>query len=461
MARSRWLQALAALLVVALAVPLALSRVVFVGELRRGGPGSGWAVVGLTWFVVALAAVAAGGWAFLTARRQFDRRARVMAAAVATSPDWVWGSDVDGRITFSNEAVTEVLGYQAEALAGASVFTLLANEASRCRARALLSESLRLASGWDDVELIWAHKGGWDVALRGSGEPARDRKGRIVGFGGSRRIVGEDRTPRAVVVSARQRVTAVLASGAVDVALQPIVDLASGRLIAVEALARFHDGRSPDAWFADARDAGRSHELDELTFNAALPLLPLIPDSVYLSVNASPELLMDAGFRQRLIESGVPLGRVVIEITEHARVADYGDLNAALSPLRARGVRFAIDDTGAGYASLSHVLQLNPDIIKLDRALIANLDGDRARRSLVTALVLLALDVGATVTGEGVETEIQKDTLATLGVDHAQGYLLARPTTDRTVWQEWWTQSTRAPRPVVAAPAQRPRPIDH
>jgi EAL domain-containing protein (putative c-di-GMP-specific phosphodiesterase class I) len=99
------------------------------------------------------------------------------------------------------------------------------------------------------------------------------------------------------------------------------------------------------------------------------------------------------------------------------------------------------------------VLQLNPDIIKLDRALIENLDDDRARRSLVTALVLLALDIGASVTGEGVETDTQKDTLATLGVDQAQGYLLDRPTTDHNVWQRWWSRSW-APRGVVAAPAQ-------
>ena len=103
-------------------------------------------------------------------------------------------------------------------------------------------------------------------------------------------------------------------------------------------------------------------------------------------------------------------------------------------------MRFAIDDTGAGYASLSHVLRLNPDIIKLDRDLITNLHADRARRSLVTALVLLALDVGAAVTGEGVESRGQLETLADLGVDHAQGYLLARPTTDAARWQEWWNR---------------------
>ena len=102
-------------------------------------------------------------------------------------------------------------------------------------------------------------------------------------------------------------------------------------------------------------------------------------------------------------------------------------------------MRFAIDDTGAGYASLSHVLKLHPDIIKLDRDLIDTLDTDAARRSLVTALVLLALDIGATVTGEGVETVGPARGAHSLGVDQAQGYHLARPSTDRSDWDRWWT----------------------
>lgn len=132
-------------------------------------------------------------------------------------------------------------------------------------------------------------------------------------------------------------------------------------------------------------------------------------------------------------------------------MSDYDQLNAALAPLRERGVRFAIDDTGAGYASLSHVLRLHPDIVKLDRDLIENLDDDRARRSLVTALVLLALDVGATVTGEGVETVTQWETLATLGVDHVQGYLVAPPSTAWMQWQTWWGRHWTSRCPVESA----------
>ena len=115
--------------------------------------------------------------------------------------------------------------------------------------------------------------------------------------------------------------------------------------------------------------------------------------------------------------------------------------HARLQAWEQRGRSSAVDDTGAGYASFSHVLQLRPDIIKIDRSLIAKLTTDPARRSLVTALVLLALDLDACVTAEGVETPSELETIATLGVDQVQGYLLARPTSDSERWRRWWTRN--------------------
>lgn len=449
MATRRWVYALAAVLT----VECVFSVSVVIAEAQAHGPGTTLAGLGLVCFGLGLVAAAALTGSLLTARRELDRRDQVIAAAAATTHDWVWETDVEDRITYSNQAVTELLGYQAEGLVGMSTFDLLADDEARATATMRREQSNVVSAGWDDVELEWRHRDGSVVSLQGSAAPLRDRRGNITGFRGTRRLVNDDPHPHQAANAARHRVTDVLASGALDIALQPIVSLISGETIGVEALARFRDGRSPDLWFRDAHDAGHTRELDELAFTAALPLLRMLPDPVYLSVNASPELLMDMSFRQRLVQSGLPLGRLVVEITEHARVADYAELNGALAPLREHGVRFAIDDTGAGYASLSHVLQLNPDIIKLDRALIANLDDDRARRSLVTALVLLALDVGASVTGEGVETATQQETLATLGVDQAQGYHLARPTTDPNVWQHWWTRNWTQHVPLQATPA--------
>lgn len=250
--------------------------------------------------------------------------------------------------------------------------------------------------------------------------------------------------------AAARRVTDLLGGAVrVDVALQPIVEVGTGRLIGAEALSRFSDGRSPMAWFGDAHVAGLTRRLDELTFLNALSAFDDLPESAFLSVNASPELLLDSAFRERVLRSGRPLDRLLVEITEHSQVVDYDDLDAALDSLRRFGVRFAVDDTGAGYSSLNHVLRLRPDVIKLDRDLISDLGHDGARRALVTALVLLAVEVGASVTGEGVETPVQLDALHDLGVQHAQGYLLATPTTDTAAWRAWshrtWRQGAPAP----------------
>ena len=237
--------------------------------------------------------------------------------------------------------------------------------------------------------------------------------------------------------AARHRVADLVEHRGVEVALQPIVDLGTGRLVGAEALARFPDGRCADTWFDEANTTGQALNLDRLAFTTAVRAASALPEGCYLSVNATPELLLSGTLVAGLVEHQVPLHRLVIELTEHVKISSYSDLQACLAALRERGVRLAIDDTGAGYASFNHVLQLRPDIIKIDRSLIANLTEDPARRSLVTALVLLALDLDASVIAEGVETASELTTVAALGVDCAQGYMLARPSTDRLRWERW------------------------
>lgn len=257
----------------------------------------------------------------------------------------------------------------------------------------------------------------------------------------TRRRLRRAMRPREVSVArheaARQRVDHLLQRRSLDVALQPVIDLTTGRLAGTEALARFPDGRSPDIWLAEAVDTGQGLALDHLAFTSAIRHLKRLPAQCYLSVNATPELIMHGQLADVLSAQNVPLERLVIEVTEHVRISSYADLHACLAQMRERGARLAIDDTGAGYASFNHVLQLRPDIIKIDRSLIANITEDAARRSLVTALVLLALDLDATVVAEGVETASELNTLAMLGVDCAQGYLLARPSTDHSRWRRW------------------------
>jgi EAL domain-containing protein (putative c-di-GMP-specific phosphodiesterase class I) len=118
---------------------------------------------------------------------------------------------------------------------------------------------------------------------------------------------------------------------------------------------------------------------------------------------------------------------VVLELTEHVPVEDYAVLNAALAPLRACGARVAVDDTGSGFASLRHIIDLHPDIIKLDIAITRGIDTDPSRAALAGMLAGFAVEMGIDVVAEGVETLAQRDRLLELGVVHGQGDLLGRP----------------------------------
>jgi EAL domain-containing protein (putative c-di-GMP-specific phosphodiesterase class I)/AmiR/NasT family two-component response regulator len=208
---------------------------------------------------------------------------------------------------------------------------------------------------------------------------------------------------------------------------QPIVDLRDGRLAGVEALARFdaEPDRPPDVWFAEATAAGLALELELTAVHAALADLERVPDGAYLSLNMSPGTAVSAQFGDVL--GRFPPGRIVIEITEHAHVDDYQELGASLRDLRERGARVAIDDAGAGFASLRHILKLEPDLIKLDMTLTRGIDADRAKRALAAGLISFAAEIDAAIVAEGIETEGELEALRNLGVLFGQGYFLAKP----------------------------------
>lgn len=455
---SRWLR----LLLVAGAVEALLALVVRLDEINRFASGERSvatviAVVGLAWLLVLLVAVGGVVRLMYRARRRLAVSETAMVSVGATSQDWLWEADTQLRLTYCSPRVAQHLGYQSEDLLGVQMPSLMpAGEAER--AWQITGEALASRTGWRDVELTWQHADGHLVTLQGSGEPIFDETDQVVGFRGSRRPVTHAMTVERELIAARARVSAAIEGDEIDVALQPIVDLMTGRLCGAEALARFRDGRSPDVWFADARDCGLGLALDRHTFTAALQTLARLPDDAYLSVNATPELIVDPLWQRELLEGGWPLERLVVEVTEHVEIDRYDEIKIALVVLRERGLRLAIDDTGAGYASFSHVLQLHPDIIKIDRSLISQIERDAARRSLVTALVLLALELDASLTAEGVESSTELDTLVSLGVDCAQGYYLGRPSTDQRRWGAWaaktWQGST-SPRSAVARTGRR------
>jgi EAL domain-containing protein (putative c-di-GMP-specific phosphodiesterase class I) len=241
--------------------------------------------------------------------------------------------------------------------------------------------------------------------------------------------------------AAHVRIRDLVDEGQVSVALQPIVDINTGRTLGVEALSRFpSEFGDPSRVFAAAHAVGLGQELEQLAAANAYALMPLLGRDQYLALNLSPDVALLLAYRG-LNVPGIPLHQLVLEVTEHAAVENYAPLLHELAPLRERGLRVAVDDAGAGYASLNHIVELAPDIIKIDRCLVDGLSHDAGRRSVVSAFVTLAVDLGATVVAEGVEEMSDLDAVRDLGVGAAQGYLLARPSTDRGDLERWLTSS--------------------
>ena len=229
-------------------------------------------------------------------------------------------------------------------------------------------------------------------------------------------------------IDARLRVQRVLDEPDVlSMAFQPIIDLSAGRIIAVEALARFNVTplRPPNMWFADAREGGLGIELEMLAVGRALAHLPSLPSGVAITINVGPETIVSPRLAQALL--GVPPQQVVLELTEHTAFDQYPDLAPALQALRRAGVRIAVDDAGSGRSRSTRMLTLAPDLIKLDRELIFGIDLDPVRRALVSSLAAFAASTGAEVLAEGVETQAELEAVWALGVRYAQGYYLGRP----------------------------------
>ncbi len=222
-----------------------------------------------------------------------------------------------------------------------------------------------------------------------------------------------------------QRVSEVLEAESIEPFFQPIVSLRSGRVVAYEALARFPGSptHSPDRWFADAWQVGLGIPLELLATRAAVRALPHLPRRVALTINASPVTVATDAFRDAL---GEDAERVVVEITEHQEIADDA-FHLKLAPLRAAGGKVAIDDFGAGYASLSQILTVAPDWIKLDLSLTHSLTTNPVARALAAAIVGFAQEVGVGVVAEGVEDAAHVAALTSIGIRHAQGYRFGRP----------------------------------
>jgi EAL domain-containing protein (putative c-di-GMP-specific phosphodiesterase class I) len=213
-----------------------------------------------------------------------------------------------------------------------------------------------------------------------------------------------------------------------SIVYQPIVELDRHRVVGYEALSRFQVPNDPwpvDRWFREAAAVDLGSDLELACDRTALADLGRLPPDTYLSINASYRTAESDALLQAL--DAADATRCVVEITEHEEVEDYDRLRAALNRVRERGTRVAIDDAGAGFASLRHILLVDPEIIKIDVSLTKDIDSDLRRRALAAALISFAEEMKITVVAEGVETQEEHAALQDLGVRLGQGYFIGRP----------------------------------
>lgn len=237
-------------------------------------------------------------------------------------------------------------------------------------------------------------------------------------------LLAEHLHARRQQVELRRVLGDLIAARAFYPVFQPIVDMASGEVVGYEALTRFESGQRPDLCFADAWSVGLGSDLELATLEAAVAGARGLPAGRWLSLNLSARLLED---RDRLREIIGSADRpITIEITEHEVIADYQTLRDAVRDL-GHDLRIAVDDAGAGVANFGHIIDLRPDLVKLDLSIVRRVNVDVGRQALVVGMRHFSRTAGCRLIAEGVETEEEARTLTALGVEFGQGYWFGRP----------------------------------
>jgi len=273
------------------------------------------------------------------------------------------------------------------------------------------------AYGWDDVRFLALLKEFIDASIARSAEHA-DALARANASG------AQSPSDRG---AALERIAGVIREGSFELAFQPVVDMIRNGVVGYEALSRFsgRPSRPPDAWFDEAARVGFGEELELAVVERALSAMPSVPVGAYLAINISPATAQ----RPELLKlcAAHDTSRIVLELTEHATVTDYATLVDAAERLKRIGLRLAIDDAGAGFASLQHILHLQPALIKLDRSLVKDIDRKPGHQRMLSALLMFAAGTQAELVAEGIETAEERAVLLDLGIRWGQGYLLGQP----------------------------------
>jgi EAL domain-containing protein (putative c-di-GMP-specific phosphodiesterase class I) len=237
-------------------------------------------------------------------------------------------------------------------------------------------------------------------------------------------LVADGLAVRGRANSIRGEVAGVIRRRAFRTVFQPIIRFESGEIVAVEALTRFADGIGPERRFGEAESVGLGLELEVATLESALEAAPRLRAGVRLNVNVSPEMVVNGAELRRILSGHGD--RITLELTEQQKVDDYHALRRAVGRMPA-GIHWAIDDAGAGFASLRHIIELRPQEVKIDRGIVDRVDIDPIRQAVIAGLGHFAAAAGCRLIAEGVETQGERERLIELGVAFGQGYLFGEP----------------------------------
>lgn len=237
-------------------------------------------------------------------------------------------------------------------------------------------------------------------------------------------LLGPELTARRRQAGTRAEMQRIIADGELRAVFQPVVRLGDGSVVGYEALTRFADGMPPDHRFSIAETVGAGEELERAALKIAMRDASRLPRGRWVSVNLSPSRLIERGIADVLL--GIRGRQVVIEVTERLPIEDYDAVRATLSQL-AGSIEVAVDDAGAGFASLRHILELRPGYVKLDMQLVRGVDADPARQALIAGMVYFARQSGCLLVAEGIESDGERKTLRRLGVPFGQGFLFGHP----------------------------------
>jgi len=341
------------------------------------------------------------------------------------SADMLCLAGLDGYFKILNQAWSETLGYQDEELLRVPALDFVHPDDRA----ATVIEGAKLGKGFKTVNFRnrLRCKDGEYKWLAWTATPVLDNGTVYAAARDVTEEVAAEEGGRQVVHDQRARVMAAMGGEGVVPVFQPILSIPGLQVIGFEALSRFHipPMRPPDQWFDDASAAGLRTRLEIHAIRRAMDQVCNLPPDTFLSINASPATLLSEDFSDAV--TGLDGERLVVEVTEHATVEVYEPLQKAIDNLRRRGVRLAIDDAGAGFSSLKHIVRLVPEFIKLDLFLIRDINVDPVKRAVVAGMLGVATQIGGRVIGEGVETEEELRVLVDLGVHCAQGFYLALP----------------------------------